>query len=98
MSELDYNVLFTAVYAKIANTAKVAQKLRFKSGVVCYIDKNEETIVCYSLCKFNTFGVRIDKNRKDKTECKDIQYLEILDILFKKETPKFAGFAFACNK
>lgn len=29
MSETDYKVLFAAVYAKIANTAKVAQKLRF---------------------------------------------------------------------
>lgn len=98
MSETDYKVLFTAVYAKIANNAKVAQKLRFKNGVVCYIDKNDTTIVCYSLSKFNTFGVRIDKNRTDKTDCKDILYLEILDSLFKEETPKFAGFAFACNE
>lgn len=98
MSETEYKILFAAVYAKIANNAKVAQKLRFKNGIVCYIGKNDTTIVCYCLDKFNTFGVRIDKNRIDKTENESIVYLEILDSLFKEETPKFAGFAFKCNE
>lgn len=98
MDKLDYEVVFASVYANIANTAKVAQKLRFKCGIVCYIDKNDTTIVCYCLDRFNTFGVRIDKDPIDKTDCKGAQYLEILEDLFKKETPKFAGFAFKCSE
>lgn len=98
MDKTEYSVLFTAVYANISNTANVAQKLRFKNGVVCYIDKNDTTIVCYCLDRFNTFGVRIDKDPIDKTDCNCAQYLEILEDLFKKETPKFVGFAFKCSE
>ena len=98
MDKTEYEILFSSVYANISNTAKVAQKLRFRCGLVCYIDKNNTTIVCYCLDRFNTFGVRIDKNQIDKTDSKGVQYLEILEDLFKRETPKFAGFAFKCSE